>query len=83
MARVLQQLIEMISSVQGIVQIIPEASSTSHWITSFVPEIPDTKVPKHFQTPIMKPYNGTSDPEEHVAQYRERMEIIPIPLHLK
>ena len=31
----------------------------------------------------MKPYNGTTNPEEHVAQYMERMEIIPIPTHFK
>ncbi|XP_023743491.2 uncharacterized protein LOC111891665 [Lactuca sativa] len=31
----------------------------------------------------MKLYDGTTDPEEHIAQYRERMEIIPIPGHLK
>ena len=30
----------------------------------------------------MKPYDGTTDPEEHIAQYRERMEIIPVPTHL-
>ena len=31
----------------------------------------------------MKLFDGTIDPEEHVAQYRERMEINPIPLNLK
>jgi hypothetical protein len=33
--------------------------------------------------PNMKLYDGSSDPEEHVAQYRERMEINPIPDRLK
>ena len=31
----------------------------------------------------MKLYDGTTDPEEHVAQYRERMETNHIPPHLK
>ncbi|KAL7609104.1 hypothetical protein Lser_V15G13261 [Lactuca serriola] len=31
----------------------------------------------------MKPYNGTTDLEKYVAQYQERMEIIPILVHLK
>ncbi|XP_076933340.1 uncharacterized protein LOC143599226 [Bidens hawaiensis] len=31
----------------------------------------------------MKVYDGTTDPEEHVAQYKERMEIKPIPERLK
>ncbi|KAL4553980.1 hypothetical protein LXL04_039903 [Taraxacum kok-saghyz] len=45
--------------------------------------IAETEIPKRFQTPSMKLYDGTTDPEEHIAQYRERMEIIPIPAHLK
>ncbi|XP_076949747.1 uncharacterized protein LOC143622509 [Bidens hawaiensis] len=31
----------------------------------------------------MKLYDGTTDPEEHIAKYRERMEINPIPQNLK
>ncbi|KAK9050700.1 hypothetical protein SSX86_030330 [Deinandra increscens subsp. villosa] len=31
----------------------------------------------------MKLYDGTTDPEEHVAHYRERMEINPIPVEIK
>ncbi|XP_023769035.1 uncharacterized protein LOC111917605 [Lactuca sativa] len=82
MAMEIQQLRQMISSVLGVFQPIPE-DPTSHRILRFAHAIADTKVPKRFQTPSMKPYDGTMHPEEHVAQYRERMEIIPIPLHLK
>ena len=83
MAKELQQLKQMISSVPGIVQLIPEASPTSHRISRFTPTIIDTEVPKCLQTPSMKIYDGTTEVEEHLAQYRERMEIIPIPSHLK
>ncbi|XP_023742597.2 uncharacterized protein LOC111890744 [Lactuca sativa] len=31
----------------------------------------------------MQPYDGTTDPKEHVTQCRERIEIIPILVHLK
>ncbi|XP_052622274.1 uncharacterized protein LOC128127657 [Lactuca sativa] len=31
----------------------------------------------------MKPYDGNTDPEEHVTKYRETMEINPIPIDLK
>ena len=48
MARELQQLRRMISIVSGVVQPIPEASSTSYRISRFSPAIADTKVPKHF-----------------------------------
>ncbi|XP_023735311.1 uncharacterized protein LOC111883158 [Lactuca sativa] len=82
MARELQQLRQMISTVPGVVQPIPAESPTSHRISRCAPAISDTEVPKRFQTPSMRPYHGTTDLEEHVAQYRERMEIIPIPVHL-
>ena len=83
MAKELQQLRQMISSVPGVVQPIPEVSPTTHRISRFAAPIADMEIPKRFQTPSMKLYDGTTDPEEHIAQYWERMEIIPIPTHLK
>nr|XP_043612739.1 uncharacterized protein LOC122584746 [Erigeron canadensis] len=31
----------------------------------------------------MKPYDGTADPQEHIALYLEKMETVPIPYNLK
>ncbi|KAI3812244.1 hypothetical protein L1987_16951 [Smallanthus sonchifolius] len=70
MAKELKKLREMISSVPGVVQPIPEISSTSHRISRFAPPLCDAEIPKRFQTPNMKLYDGTTDPEEHVAQNR-------------
>ena len=67
MAKKLQQLRQMIFNVHGVVQHILEVSPTSYRISRLVPVITDTEVPKHFQTPNMKPYDGTTNPEEHVA----------------
>ncbi|KAM0053668.1 putative virus X resistance protein-like, coiled-coil [Helianthus debilis subsp. tardiflorus] len=50
---------------------------------AFAPPICDAEVPKRFHIPTMKLYDGTTDPEEHIAQYREKMEINPIPEKLK
>ncbi|KAJ0521635.1 putative transcription factor MYB-HB-like family [Helianthus annuus] len=83
LSRELQKLKDMISSVPGVVQPIPEVSQDSHKISRFVHPICDAEIPKRFQTPNMKLYDGTTDPEEHIAQYRERMEINPIPPELK
>ncbi|KAI3796856.1 hypothetical protein L1987_39542 [Smallanthus sonchifolius] len=83
MAKELKKLREMISSVPGVAQPIPEMSTTSHRIFRFSHPICDAEIPKRFQTPNMKLYDGTTDPKEHVAQYRERMEINPIHLDLK
>ncbi|KAD5507831.1 hypothetical protein E3N88_15534 [Mikania micrantha] len=64
--------------VPGVVKPIPEVPVTTHRISRFAPPICDAEIPKRFQTPTMKLYDGTTDPEEHVAQYRERMETNPI-----
>ena len=73
----------MVSSVPEIVQPIPEVSSACHRVSRFASPICDAEIPKRFQTPSMKLYDGSTDPEEHVAQYRERMEINPIHANLK
>ncbi|KAI3676095.1 hypothetical protein L1987_85694 [Smallanthus sonchifolius] len=83
MAKELKKLREMISGVPSVVQPIPEISATSHRTSRFAPLICDVEIPKRFQTPNMKMYDGTTDTEEHVVQYRERIEINPIPLDLK
>ncbi|KAK1431738.1 hypothetical protein QVD17_08334 [Tagetes erecta] len=83
MARELQKLKDMISSVPGVVTPIPEISVGSHKISRFAPPICDAEIPKRFKTANMKLYDGSYDPEEHVAKYRERMEINPIPEKLK
>ena len=58
----------MISTVSGVVQRIPEVSSTSHRISRFANPIADTEIPKHFQNPSMKLYDGITDPEEHIRK---------------
>ncbi|KAJ0682811.1 hypothetical protein HanPI659440_Chr16g0651551 [Helianthus annuus] len=83
LSRELQNLKDMISSVPRVVQPILEVSQDSHMISWFAYPICDAEIPKRFQTPNMKLYDGTTDPEEHIAQYRERMEINPIPPDLK
>ncbi|XP_076953339.1 uncharacterized protein LOC143627388 [Bidens hawaiensis] len=82
-ARELQKLKDMISSVPGVIKPIPELSAESHNIPRFAPPICDAKIPKRFTAPSMKLYDGSTDPEEYVALYRERMEINPIPERLK
>ncbi|KAJ0735658.1 putative retrotransposon gag domain-containing protein [Helianthus annuus] len=83
MARELQKLKDMISSVPGVVKPIPEIADGSHKISCFAPPICDAEIPKRFHVPTMKLYDGSTDPEEHITQYRERIEINPIPERLK
>jgi Retrotransposon gag protein len=83
LAKELQKIKDMISSVPGIVKPIKEVPDGSHKTSRFAPPICFAEIPKRFTIPSMKLYDGSTDPEEHVAQYRERMEINPIPEHLK
>ena len=83
MARELQKIKDMIAAVPGIIQPIPEASPDVHNLSRFARPIADTEVPRKLKAPNMKSYDGKTDPEEHIVQYRERMEVIPIPAHLK
>jgi hypothetical protein len=82
-AKELQDIRSLLSSVPGIIRPIPEVPAGSHKFSRFAWPICDVEIPKRFQTPSMKLYDGTTDPEEHVAQYRERMEINPIPQDIK
>jgi hypothetical protein len=68
MAKEFNQLRQMISSVSGVVQCIPEVSSASHRILRFANHIADTEIPKRFQNPSMKLYDGITDPEEHIRK---------------
>lgn len=70
-AKELQQLRQVISSVPIVVQPIQDVSPTSNMISIFSLVIGYTEVLKCFQTPSMKPYDRTVDPEEHVLPYRE------------
>ncbi|MFS7927076.1 hypothetical protein Hanom_Chr04g00304671 [Helianthus anomalus] len=70
MARELQKLKDMISSVPGVVKPIPEIADGSHKISRFAPPICDAEIPKRFHVPTMKLYDGSTDPEEHITQYR-------------
>ena len=73
----------MILSVLHMIQHIPKVSVVSHRVSRFSPLICDIEVPKRFQTPNMKMYDGTTDLKEHVTRYRESMEIVLAPQHLK
>ncbi|XP_076954024.1 uncharacterized protein LOC143628275 [Bidens hawaiensis] len=81
-ARELKKLKDMTSSVTRVIKPIPELSTGSHNISRFAPPICDAEIPKRFTAP-MKLYDGSTDLEEHVALYQERMEINPIPERLK
>src|ERR1043165_963738 len=58
LARELQKIKDIVSSVPGIVQPVPEVSSACHRVSLFAPPICDAEIPKRFQTPSIKLYVG-------------------------
>nr|XP_043615893.1 uncharacterized protein LOC122587792 [Erigeron canadensis] len=82
-AREIQKIKEMISSVPGFFNPIPEVNPASYLINRYGDRIATVEIPKKFQMPNMKPYDGTVDPQEHIALYLEKMETVPIPHNLK
>uniref|UniRef100_UPI001CB9BDBB uncharacterized protein LOC122584645 n=1 Tax=Erigeron canadensis TaxID=72917 RepID=UPI001CB9BDBB len=82
-AREFQKIKDMISSVPGFCNPIPEVNPASYLINRYGDRIANVKIPKKFQVPNMKPYDGTTDPQEHIALYLEKMETVPIPSNLK
>uniref|UniRef100_A0A0D2ZTT2 Retrotransposon gag domain-containing protein n=1 Tax=Brassica oleracea var. oleracea TaxID=109376 RepID=A0A0D2ZTT2_BRAOL len=47
--------------------------------TPFTDEITLIEMPMKFSFPSIKAYDGTTDPDDHVAQYRQRMLAIALP----
>ncbi|RWW62596.1 hypothetical protein BHE74_00030268 [Ensete ventricosum] len=50
-----------------------EVKETSKGGSLFVPEIQDKPVPPSFRLPILEPYDGSTDPSEHVTTFRAQM----------
>nr|XP_043615750.1 uncharacterized protein LOC122587644 [Erigeron canadensis] len=82
-AREFQMIKEMISSVPGFCNPIPKVNPASYLINIYGDRIANVEIPKKFHVPNMKPYNGTADPQEHIALYLEKMETVSIPYNLK
>ncbi|RZR71145.1 hypothetical protein BHM03_00003868 [Ensete ventricosum] len=50
-----------------------EVSETTKGGSPFAPEILDKPIPSSFRLPTLEPYNGSTDPTEHVATFRAQM----------
>lgn len=49
----------------------------------FADDIALIDIPKRFFVPNMEMYDGSTDPQEHIAQYKQRMFTVPIPRELR
>ncbi|KAH6773830.1 hypothetical protein C2S51_012234 [Perilla frutescens var. frutescens] len=63
----------MITRIPGVPLPIRKAAPNSFADSPFVDEIGLTEMPSKFTLPSMKLFNGTSDPDDHIAQYKQKM----------
>ena len=63
----------MVERLPGVAPPIRKSNPDSYADTSFTDEITLIEMPRKFFFPNIKAYDGTSDPDDHVVQYRQRM----------
>ncbi|KAF3508927.1 hypothetical protein F2Q69_00007455 [Brassica cretica] len=69
----------MVERLPGISPPIRKSNPESYAETPFTDEITLIEMPRKFSFPITKVYDGTTDQDDHVAQYRQRMLVVALP----
>ena len=73
----------MIQRIPGVPKPLEKATPTSYADSPFCDNIALLEIPKRFTVPTMKSYDGSADPLEHIAQYKQRMFTVPITKDLR
>ncbi|KAF3574796.1 hypothetical protein F2Q69_00059725 [Brassica cretica] len=77
-----KRLDAMKSMVERLPRVAPQiwkSNPDSYADTPFTEEITRIEMPRKFSFTSIKAYDGTSDPDDHVAQYRQRMLAVALP----
>ncbi|XP_056848895.1 uncharacterized protein LOC130499026 [Raphanus sativus] len=69
----------MVERLPGAAPPIRRSNQGSYSDTPFVEEIASVEMPRKFSFPSIKMYEGTGDPDNHIAQYKQRMLAVAIP----
>ncbi|XP_038704656.1 uncharacterized protein LOC120014086 [Tripterygium wilfordii] len=81
-AAMAKQIIELRGDIDKLTKAPPalaKINANCYTGSPFVDSIYQTDLPHRFSVPSMKLYNGTDDPEDHVAHYKLKMGAIAIP----
>ncbi|KAK0592545.1 hypothetical protein LWI29_021084 [Acer saccharum] len=73
----------LIQRIPGVPAPIKKSTANSFADSPFVDAIALIEMPKKFNFPNMKQYEGTTDPDDHIAQYKQRMFTAAIPRDLR
>ena len=69
----------MVERIPGVAHPIRKSDPDSYADTPFTDEITLMEMPRKFSFPSIKGYDGTTDPDDHVVQYRKRMLAVALP----
>ncbi|XP_013607947.1 PREDICTED: uncharacterized protein LOC106314656 [Brassica oleracea var. oleracea] len=69
----------MIERLPGVAPLIRKSNPGSYADTPFTDNIGLIKMPRKFSFPNIKMYDGTGDPDDHIAQYKQRMLAVALP----
>ncbi|XP_021733296.1 uncharacterized protein LOC110700116 [Chenopodium quinoa] len=72
-----------IAKIPGVPKPMEEEAADGYIESPFSEEIAMVEVPKRFSTPNMAMYDGTTDPDEHVSLYMQKMMTSSIPRDIK
>ena len=75
----LEAMQSMVERLPGVAPPIRKSNPDSYADTPFTDEITLIESPKKFSFASIKAYDGTIDPNDHVAQYRQRMLAVALP----
>ncbi|KAF3591522.1 hypothetical protein DY000_02021126 [Brassica cretica] len=63
----------MVERLPGVAPPIRKSNPNSYADTPFTDEITLIEMPRKLSIPSIKAYDGTTDPDDHIAQYRQKM----------
>ena len=69
----------MVGRLPGVAPPIRRSNPDSYADSPFVEGITSVKMPRKFSFPNIKMYDGTGDPDDHIAQYKQRMLAVALP----
>ncbi|KAF3510461.1 hypothetical protein F2Q69_00006639 [Brassica cretica] len=69
----------MVERLPGVAPPIRKRNPDSYVDTPFTDEITLIEMPRKFSFPSIMAYDGTTDPDDHFAQYRQRMLAVALP----
>ena len=69
----------MVERLPGVAPPIRRSNLDSYADNPFAEEIASIEMPRKFSFPSIKMYDGTGDPDDHIAQYKQRMLAVVLP----